>query len=138
MYYVYSLKCKNGFYIGYTDNIEERLERHSKGHVPATKDRLPINLEFYLAIPDKYKAFKFEKYLKSGSGRAFIKKHLTQVSYFAKAIKDMVSVTRVLKLGNLIYNFHTWINKQSIHTTKWQGNMMTKPSIFGSDFRAHF
>jgi len=75
MYYVYSLKCKDGFYIGCTDNIEDRLERHSKGHIPATKDRLPVNLEFYIAIPDKYKAYKFEKYLKSGSGRAFIKKH---------------------------------------------------------------
>ena len=76
MYYVYSLKCKDGFYIGCTDNIEERLERHSKGHVPATKDRLPISLEFYIAIGDKYKAYEFEKYLKSGSGRAFIRKHL--------------------------------------------------------------
>jgi len=75
MYFVYSLKCRDGFYIGCTDNIEERLERHSKGHVPATKNRLPIKLEFYIAIPDKYKAFEFEKYLKSGSGRAFIKKH---------------------------------------------------------------
>ena len=75
MYYVYSLKCKDGFYVGCTDNIEDRLDRHRKGHVPATKDRLPISLEFYIAILDKYKAFEFEKYLKSGSGRAFIKKH---------------------------------------------------------------
>jgi len=29
----------------------------------------------YFAIENKYKAFDFEKYLKSGSGRAFIKKH---------------------------------------------------------------
>ena len=28
-----------------------------------------------MAISDKYKAYEFEKYLKSGSGRAFIKKH---------------------------------------------------------------
>jgi len=35
-----------------------------------------MGLEFYFAIPNKYKAFEFEKYLKSGSGRAFIKKHL--------------------------------------------------------------
>jgi putative endonuclease len=76
MHYVYSLRCKDGFYIGCTDNIKERVERHQKGYVPATVDRLPITLEFYLAISDKYKAFKFEKYLKSGSGRAFIKKHL--------------------------------------------------------------
>lgn len=76
MHYVYSLKCKDGFYVGCTDNIEDRLERHNKGHVPATKDRLPMTLDFYIAIQDKYKAFEFEKYLKSGSGRAFIKKHL--------------------------------------------------------------
>ena len=76
MYYIYSLKCKDGFYIGCTDNLEDRLERHRKGHVPATSNRLPIELDFYFAIEDKYKAFEFEKYLKSGSGRAFIKKHL--------------------------------------------------------------
>ena len=76
MYYVYSLKCKDGFYIGCTDNLEDRISRHEKGHVPATTNRLPIDLEFYVAISDKYKVFEFEKYLKSGSGRAFIKKHL--------------------------------------------------------------
>ena len=75
MYYVYSLKCKNGFYVGCTEDIGERLERHNKGYVPATENRLPITLEFYMAISDKYKAYEFEKYLKSGSGRAFIKKH---------------------------------------------------------------
>ncbi len=75
MYYVYSLKCKVGYYIGCTEDIKERLERHNAGYVPATADRLPVRLEFYVAIKDKYKAFEFEKYLKSGSGRAFVKKH---------------------------------------------------------------
>ncbi len=75
MYYVYSLKCKDGFYVGCTDNLKNRLERHKKGHVEATKDRRPLTLEIYFAIKDKYKAFEFEKYLKTGSGRAFIKKH---------------------------------------------------------------
>lgn len=78
MYYIYILKCSDDKpYTGCTTDLKERIERHKNGHVPATKNRLPINLEFYLAIPDKYKAFEFEKYLKSGSGRAFIKKHLT-------------------------------------------------------------
>ena len=76
MFYVYSLKCKGGYYVGCTDNIKDRLERHQKGQVPATSNRLPIKLDFYFVIGDKYKAFEFEKYLKSGSGRAFIKKHL--------------------------------------------------------------
>lgn len=75
MYYVYSLKCKDGFYIGCTNNVEDRLQRHKKGQVPTTVDRLPVELEFDCAINDKYKAFEFEKYLKSGSGRAFLKKH---------------------------------------------------------------
>lgn len=30
-----------------------------------------------MAFKDKYLAFNFEKYLKSGSGRAFIKKHFS-------------------------------------------------------------
>ena len=76
MYYIYSLKCKDGFYIDCTDNLKKRFERHQKGQVPATANRLPLKLDFYFAIVDKYKAFSFEKYLKSGSGRAFLKKHL--------------------------------------------------------------
>lgn len=75
MHYVYGLKCRDGYYIGCTDTIEDRLERHRKGNVLATANRLPTSLEFYFAIEDKYKAFEFEKYLKSGSGRAFLKKH---------------------------------------------------------------
>jgi len=75
MYYVYSLQCEDGFYIGCTDNLKDRLERHQNGHVPATAKRLPTKLDFYIAIENKYKAFEFEKYLKSGGGRAFINKH---------------------------------------------------------------
>lgn len=78
MYYVYVLQCKNGKpYTGCTDNIDARLERHSKGYVPATKDRLPIKLINLITFQNKYKAFAFEKYLKSGSGRTFMKRHLT-------------------------------------------------------------
>ncbi|HVY67923.1 MAG TPA: GIY-YIG nuclease family protein [Patescibacteria group bacterium] len=75
MYYVYSLKCKGGYYVGCTDNLKDRFNRHQKGYVPATKDRVPLTLEFYVALSDRYKAFELEKYFKSGSGRAFIKKH---------------------------------------------------------------
>jgi putative endonuclease len=76
MYYVYILKCKNNRpYIGYANNIKNRIERHRKGYIPATKSLLPIELISYFAFSNKYTAFKFEKYLKSGSGRAFMKKH---------------------------------------------------------------
>jgi predicted GIY-YIG superfamily endonuclease len=77
MHYVYILKCKDErFYIGCTNNLKDRIERHNKGHIPATKDRKPIALHCYFAFKDKYTAYNFEKYLKSGSGRVFMKKHL--------------------------------------------------------------
>lgn len=76
MFYVYNLKCKDGFYTGCTNDIVDRLNRHRKGEVVATVDRLPVSLNFYIAITDKYKAFKLEKYFKSGTGKVFINKHL--------------------------------------------------------------
>ncbi|MCX6816597.1 MAG: GIY-YIG nuclease family protein [Candidatus Beckwithbacteria bacterium] len=76
MYYVYILLCSDGEpYTACTDNLKERIERHKKGYVLATKDRLPIRLISYFAFSNKYTAFDFEKYLKSGSGRAFLRKH---------------------------------------------------------------
>jgi predicted GIY-YIG superfamily endonuclease len=75
-WYVYVLKCNDEkSYIGCTNDLKDRIERHNKGYVPATKERLPIKLISYFAFSNKYTAFNFEKYLKSGSGRAFMKKH---------------------------------------------------------------
>ncbi|MFH1827264.1 MAG: GIY-YIG nuclease family protein [bacterium] len=76
MFYVYVLSCNNRKpYVGCTDNLKERIERHNKGYVIATKPLLPIKLISYFAFSNKYTAFNFEKYLKSGSGRTFMKKH---------------------------------------------------------------
>ena len=76
MHYVYLLKCLDRkTYIGCTDNLRERIVRHNKGNIPATKLRLPVILIGYFAFENKHTAFNFEKYLKSGSGRAFMKKH---------------------------------------------------------------
>lgn len=75
-YYVYILWCSDKKpYIGCTDDLIARIERHNKRQVPATKDRLPIKLISYFAFFNKYTAFNFEKYLKSGSGRAFLRRH---------------------------------------------------------------
>ena len=77
MYYVYTLKCSDGhLYTGCTGNLGERLNRHKTKQVPSTATRLPVELVSCTIFLDKYKAFNFEKYLKTGSGRAFMKKHL--------------------------------------------------------------
>ena len=72
MYYVYILHCVDGtYYTGCTDDLKSRFERHSNGYVDSTKSRLPVKLVYYCAFDDKYKAYQFEKYLKSGFGIAF-------------------------------------------------------------------
>ena len=77
MHYVYILKCfDNELYVGQTADLKERFARHQNGYVPATKGRRPVSLVHYSAFNDKYRAIEFEKYLKSGSGRAFTNRHL--------------------------------------------------------------
>jgi putative endonuclease len=56
--------------------MQARMERHAKGTVHYTSTRLPVELITYIVFHDKYKAYDFEKYLKSGSGRAFAQKRL--------------------------------------------------------------
>lgn len=77
MWHVYILKCiDNSYYTGCTGNIQKRLKRHNKGNVSYTSTRLPIELISYFSFNAKHKAYDFEKYLKSGSGRAFANKRL--------------------------------------------------------------
>jgi predicted GIY-YIG superfamily endonuclease len=77
LWYVYILKCRTGIiYTGSTNNLEERINRHNSGQVLATKNLLPVEIVTYIVFTDKYKAYNFEKYLKTGSGRAFSKRHL--------------------------------------------------------------
>ena len=74
---VYLLKCSdNTIYTGCTSNLENRLKRHQKGEVNYTSSRLPVEVITYISFSQKHKAYFFEKYLKSGSGKAFAKKRL--------------------------------------------------------------
>ncbi len=77
MQFVYILKCANQtYYVGCTKNLKDRLKRHSASEVNSTKNRLPIKLITVTIFANKYIAYNFEKYLKSGSGRAFMIRHL--------------------------------------------------------------
>jgi len=78
MHYVYVLTSEvdNELYIGETNNVESRLNSHNLGYVESTKDRTPLKLLTYIAVENKSKAVKLEKYLKTGSGKAFLKKRL--------------------------------------------------------------
>lgn len=77
MWFVYILQCSDGsLYTGCTSDISRRIIEHNSHKVHYTRDKTPVYLKTYFAFNDKYKAFEFEKYLKSGSGIAFRNKHL--------------------------------------------------------------
>ena len=77
MHYVYILRSSNHpkrLYIGCTQDIEKRLLEHNRGDGAYSKTYAPWELEAYIAFKDKPLAEEFERYLKSGSGHAFLKK----------------------------------------------------------------
>ncbi len=79
MYYVYilhSLKESDRYYVGYTVDIDKRLDEHNNGKSTHTKLWMPWEIAAYVAFKSKDKAQQFEKYLKSGSGHAFFRKRL--------------------------------------------------------------
>ncbi len=75
MHYTYVLKSTNdgNLYVGCTSNMDDRFKNHQEGRVFATKNRRPLVLIYYEACLDKVKAFKREKYFKTGFGRRFLK-----------------------------------------------------------------
>jgi len=78
MWYVYVLKSKEKKfrYIGSSNDLNRRLEQHNAGKVKATKPYKPYEIVAFFGLKDKTKAISFERYLKSGSGAAFLKKRL--------------------------------------------------------------
>jgi putative endonuclease len=82
MFYVYVLQSESQTdqtYVGSTQDLRRRLGEHNSGKSAHTRKFVPWRLIFYAAFPEKPFAEKFERYLKSGSGRAFARKHLFSV-----------------------------------------------------------
>lgn len=62
-------------YVGRTANVDERLEWHNAGPDGYTLQHRPWSIVVAMEFPDERAAARFERYLKSGSGRAFAKRH---------------------------------------------------------------
>ena len=76
--FVYVLKNTDNpshFYVGLTSNVHARLSDHNTGRCPHTASRRPWRLHVVIEFSEERKAIGFERYLKSGSGRAFAKRH---------------------------------------------------------------
>ena len=78
-HYVYVLVSEadtHSHYTGLTDDLVERLRKHNAGEVPHTAKQRPWRLQTAVAFRDRARAAAFERYLKSGSGREFARRHL--------------------------------------------------------------
>ena len=78
MYYVYALLSDkdNNFYIGFTENIEQRLDEHNTGKNVSTKNRRPFKLIYCEGHTSKFDALRRERYFKTTKGKATIKQIL--------------------------------------------------------------
>ena len=78
MFYVYVLHSleDRGFYIGFSTDLRRRMSEHKQGASFATKYRGPWKLIYYEAYIDRQDAEGRERYLKSGSGRRFLRQQL--------------------------------------------------------------
>jgi len=73
-FYVYIIQSqKDGtYYVGSTQNIEERLERHNEGRSKYTKAKRPWDLLYFEKHPDRSTAAKREIQIKERKSRGFI------------------------------------------------------------------
>jgi putative endonuclease len=76
VYKVYVLKSKvaNKSYVGMSNDLERRLEEHNSGKNSYTSKYLPWEIVYSEDFAAQDEALKREKYLKSTSGRRFLKK----------------------------------------------------------------
>jgi putative endonuclease len=78
MFYVYVLKSTkdNQFYVGYTNDLEQRILAHEAGKVFSTRQRRPMELIYYEARRQNRDALIREKYLKTTYGKRYIRNRL--------------------------------------------------------------
>ena len=78
MHYVYliqSIKYPKEYYVGYSEDLKTRIQGHNNGKSTHANKFKPWGLVAYFAFNNIQTAKNYEAYLKTGSGRAFLKKH---------------------------------------------------------------
>jgi len=72
--WVYVLRGKDGrHYIGISRRLRKRISEHNQGRTTADAGKGPFELVYKEAYPDHKSARVRERFLKSGTGRAWLK-----------------------------------------------------------------
>jgi len=75
VYLIESVHYQGHHYVGLTGDLKRRFAHHNEGKSPHTRKFKPWYLVAYTAFADQPAAVAYEKYLKSGSGKTFLKRH---------------------------------------------------------------
>jgi putative endonuclease len=67
-------------YVGIASDPKERLDWHNGGPTGYTVAHRPWSIAVSIEFRTEQEALRFEKYLKSGSGRAFAKRHFSRTA----------------------------------------------------------
>lgn len=75
VYVLRSVAEPSRWYVGVTSDVSSRLRAHNAGLSPHTSHARPWKVVVSIEFEEEPAALAFEKYLKSGSGRAFAARH---------------------------------------------------------------
>ncbi|MCH8475519.1 MAG: GIY-YIG nuclease family protein [Opitutales bacterium] len=89
MYFTYILKSSsnNRYYIGYSSDLDERLQKHNAGYSKATKSGVPWNIVWSHSFDSKSDAIKLEKWLKKMKSAEFLDKVIRGEIDISKALR---------------------------------------------------
>ena len=77
MYHVYVIQSRKGLtYTGQAKNLEERLRYHNKGRSKWTSQDIDWKTVYTKSFETRSEAMRFERWLKTGAGRDFLKEYL--------------------------------------------------------------
>ena len=78
VYILKSISDGDEYYVGVTSDPDLRLQAHNTGLSPHTSRRRPRRILVCIEFDEEGPALKFERYLKTASGREFARRHFRQ------------------------------------------------------------
>ena len=78
VYIIQSIRTDGAYYTGVTSDPAVRLEAHNAGASRHTTAQRPWKKLVVVEFDEEEPAVRFEKYLKTGSGREFARRHFRQ------------------------------------------------------------
>ena len=78
VYILKSIRFPDEYYVGLTSDMAARIAAHNEGLTPSTVDHRPWRTLVVIEFEEEPPAVAFERYLKTGSGREFARRHFRQ------------------------------------------------------------